>query len=246
MEMSAVQIAIAVVGMIVEATCVLALIVSGNYRRVPFLTIFIIYLFVTDCILQVKGNVDWNWHTYIVTSYVGYLFEAFACYDIWRNCGVYRKDNIRQKTVYGVTVALCFIITTLCVKSVAVGQRGTSERLFLLIDQGASIMRALLFIVICISLRLKRRPLDGFVRTLITTFALYAVSSLLDHIVAELTSVFHLSPESYAVAGFISEPVWVVLLATLSWRVMNFPMHSELHQDLVLPTDMKEAHDDGN
>jgi hypothetical protein len=211
------------VGLAVEGICVLSFVVSRTFRRLPFVFSFLVYLFVTDAILIRLAHISDNWLALVVTTYIGYLVEAAAvwelAYQLLRNSGS-GATSIKWRIA-----ALCCVLSALgaylLTNLQSYSNFGFDEQRYLHVDLTVSILRVLIFIAILMFLRLESSGPNAVTTRVVLAFAAYAVCIMLWHVLNELAPALNLPPITFEFSECVCSYVWVLLLFILTWQILR-------------------------
>jgi uncharacterized membrane protein YidH (DUF202 family) len=220
-------------GVAAEGLCALSFFVTGNARRLPFVVSFLAYQCMTDALLLVMEPRFNIWPALVATTYLGYLMEALAIselvYRLFSNSGT--KVTPLQKWVIGFCVVFFAIASSGMTYLRSYSDFGSAQQRFLHIDQGVSIYRVLVFLVILLFLRSRASGNNTLVARVILAFATYAFCGLLSQVLGEAAPMLALPAGTFEWTNCACGFVWVLLLIALSWQVLHCPVaRSKLEQ----------------
>lgn len=224
--MTAIEVAQQIVsgsGVLAEALCTLAFLVTGNARRLPFVVSFFMYQCLTDALLLIMEPRFDIWPTLVTTTYLGYLMEALAIselvYRLIQNAG--EQITLLHKWIIGFYALFLAIASILMIYLRSYSDFASAQQRFLHIDQGVSIYRVLIFLMILPFLRARSSGSNTVVARVILVFAAYAFCGLLSQVLGEAAPVLRLPAGTFEWTNCACGFIWVLLLIVLSWQVLH-------------------------
>jgi hypothetical protein len=216
------QRAVSDFGVVWEGVCALSFVVSGNARRLPLVVSYLAYQCLTDALLLVIGQTNDFWPALVVTTYAGYILEALAVSEV-----VYLlfANSVAGKTSLRWWIGSCIIFSGLAAILMTHVQSyrdfGTAEQKLLLIDQGVSIFRVLIFLAVLPFLRSRTAGHNAVVARVILVFSTYAFCALFNQVLNEVAPKLALPAGTFEWGNCACGFIWVVLLVVLSWQVLH-------------------------
>jgi hypothetical protein len=217
------QQAVSDTGVVCEGLCALSLLVTGNARRLPFVFIYLGYQCLSDASLLMMSEKTDIWPALAATTYIGYLVEALAIWEL-----AYRlfHDSTPRLTplkrrIFGLGVIVSALAAALLTYLHGYSDFASAQQRLLLVDEGVSIFRVLIFLMILPFLRSRSSGRNVVVARVIFAFAVYAFCGLLNQIVDESAPSLALPAGTFEWANCICGSIWVVLLIVLSWQVLH-------------------------
>lgn len=236
--MTAIEVAQQIVsnsGAAAEGLCALSFFVTGNARRLPFVVSLLAYQCLTDALLLIMEPRFNIWPALVATTYLGYLMEALAIselvYRLFRNSGT--RVALLQKWAVGCCVVFFAMASFAMTYFRSYSDFGSAQQRFLHIDQGVSIYRVLIFLMILPFLRSRASASNTLVVRVIFAFAAYAFCGLLNQVLGEAAPALALPAGTFEWTNCACGFIWVLLLIVLSWQVLHcIAARGELQQTI--------------
>jgi hypothetical protein len=210
-------------GLASEGLCALAFLVTGKVRNLPLVFSFIAYLFLSDASLILIAQHSDVWAALVITTYVGYLFEAAAVWELaWKLGGTVGKEEPSLKWRYaGIFAIFCALATALITDIHSYNDFGSTAQTFLNVDQAVSIFRVLVLLAILLFMRLEISGPKALPSRTILAFTTYAVCGSVKHALNELAPRMQFPSGTFAVSECVCGFVWVLLLLVLTWQLFR-------------------------
>jgi len=221
---------ISALGLFAEASCVWLFISKRQVCTLPFVFMFLTYSLCSDLTLVAIGREMDVWPALVITTYIGYLFEAAAVWELAfillnRSHSAAATHKMRLTVL---ACALCLPLTYVMTSMHSYGAFGSTERLFLRIDLTASICRVLTLSVVIAMAGIQASEKNRLATQVTIAFAVYAVCALLKHAFCELSPMWNLPATAFSIADCTCSVVWVTLLANLGWHLRQLQTHHDV------------------
>lgn len=215
--------ALSILGVGVEGLCGLFFVLSGKVRKLPLVSSFVAYLFVSDAFLVLFVRRSDIWPMLEATSYIGYIFEAMALWELARlllgSFGI--GATVRKWQIISLFCIVGSFAAYLMTNMQSYIEYGSAEQRFLHIDLAVSIFRVLALIVIVFLLQFDDSEDHLLITRVTLVFAAYAVCVMLKDILDELVPRLGLPGETYEINDCVCGYVWVLLLFFLIWHIIH-------------------------
>jgi hypothetical protein len=206
-------------GVFMEAACVWLFIAKRQVRKLPFVFMFLTYSLCSDVALVAIQQAMDMWPVLVITTYIGYLFEAAAVWELaltlldrWHSAAAAHKMRI---TALG--CAFCLFSTYVMTSIRSYGAFGSSEQMYLRVDLTISICRVLALSFVLAMAGKQASGKNRLVVQVAIAFAVYAVCALLKHAFWELAPRWNLPATTFSIADCACSLIWVMLLVNIGW-----------------------------
>lgn len=153
----------------------------------------------------------------MVSTFAGYLFEAFAIGEILAQLRKGADAGKMERSSLALQLLIAVFATCAITSLHSYSDFGIQERWFLRLDQATAILRALVFIIALRIFQRRTKSLDPVVGRITISFAVYAWCALTKQVFDELAPFLAIPRGAYVIGDALCTMIWIGLLLKITF-----------------------------
>lgn len=233
-DVNRVDQALAVIGLITEAVCLLCCLVERTFRFLPMLTYYLAYTTAAEAVGYIifsYGSAHSYWMAYACISILGYMLEIMVILELAYRIAKPVESEFSMSLI--ILTACGFAVVAILVTSlVSYREVETTVGLYLHFDLAFCVLRVLSLGTILALARILRIGWSNRAVQVTACLSLYSAFGLLAQIAHEYASRMTYQYGGFATIERLRTSAWCVTMLLLSWHVLAYSRSTRNEQNV--------------